>query len=283
MFGDKSRYSINIRGSLLDFSKPRIMGVLNITPDSFYKGSRLEDEDRIIRKASAMLEEGADILDIGGYSSRPGAEHISEKEEWERLEMALRIIRSKYSNAVISVDTFRASIAERAVNDYGIDMINDITAGDYDPDMFNVIARFNLPYIIMHMKGNPQNMQKNPAYKDILAELLKWFSEKKQMLVSMGIKDIIIDPGFGFGKTVEHNFILLSKLERFRILDLPLLVGLSRKSMIWKTLDITPEESLTGTIALNAFSLVKGASILRVHDVKEAVHTIKLISSILNS
>ncbi len=275
--------TINVRGQLIDLTVPRVMGVLNITPDSFYGGSRLENETEILNRASEMLQSGADILDIGGYSSRPGADDITEEEELERVSGALRILRREFPSAILSLDTFRSSIADIGIREYGVDIINDISGGSLDNEMFEIIAKHNVPYVIMHMKGNPQNMQNDPVYEDIMAEIIKWFSEKKQELVLMGVKDIIIDPGFGFGKTIEHNFILLNNLEQFSILDLPVLTGLSRKSMIWKTLGIRPEDSLNGTTVLNTIALLKGISILRVHDVAEAVEAIRLVRRLQGS
>jgi len=269
--------NINIRGSLFDLSVPRVMGVLNITPDSFYDGSRVNSEKEILGRASKMLESGADMLDIGGYSSRPGAEDTTEKEEIERISRALKLLRKEFHSAILSLDTFRSSIAEIGIEHFGVDIINDISGGNLDNKMFDVIEKHKVPYILMHMKGTPQNMHVNPVYDDLMAEILKWFSEKKHALVIRGIKDIIIDPGFGFGKTVKHNFILLNKLERFSVLGLPVLAGLSRKSMIWKTLEISPSESLNGTVVLNTVALMKGVAILRVHDVAEAVQAIKLV------
>ncbi|HDZ41679.1 MAG TPA: dihydropteroate synthase [Bacteroidetes bacterium] len=269
--------NINIRGSLFDLSVPRVMGVLNITPDSFYDGSRVNSEKEILGRASKMLESGADMLDIGGYSSRPGAEDTTEKEEIERISRALKLLRKEFPSAILSLDTFRSSIAEIGIEHFGVDIINDISGGNLDNKMFDVIEKHKVPYILMHMKGTPQNMHVNPVYDDLMAEILKWFSEKKHALVIRGIKDIIIDPGFGFGKTVKHNFILLNKLERFSVLGLPVLAGLSRKSMIWKTLEISPSESLNGTVVLNTVALMKGVAILRVHDVAEAVQAIKLV------
>ncbi|MDT8401517.1 MAG: dihydropteroate synthase [Bacteroidales bacterium] len=270
--------NINIKGSLFDLSFPRVMGVLNITPDSFYKGSRVNSEKEILSRAAKMLESGADMLDVGGYSSRPGAENITEKKELERISHALKLLRREFPSAILSLDTFRSSIAEIGINHFGVDIINDISGGNLDDKIFDVIEKYKVPYILMHMKGSPQNMHINPVYDDLMGELLKWFSVKKQELVLRGIKDIIIDPGFGFGKTIDHNFILLNGLERFSILGLPVLAGLSRKSMIWKTLEISPDESLNGTVVLNTLALLKGVSILRVHDVAEAVQAIKLVS-----
>ncbi len=277
------RKKINLGGHLCTLEKPLIMGVLNITPDSFYSGSRLQSDNDIISRAAKMLESGADILDIGGYSSRPGAADTDEKEEAERVTRALKLLRREYPRAVLSLDTFRSGLADMAIGHYGVDMINDISGGNLDEGMFSVIEKHNIPYVLMHMKGMPQTMHIDPVYDDIVAELLKWFSGKKRELVQRGVKDIIIDPGFGFGKTIRHNFILLNNLERFQILDLPLMAGLSRKSMVWKTLGITPEEGLNGTVVLNTVALMKGASFLRVHDVAEAAEAVKLISSLRGS
>ena len=269
--------NINIRGSLYDLSLPRVMGVLNITPDSFYSGSRVNSDAEILKKASGMIESGADMLDVGAYSSRPGADNITEKEELERLIPALALLRKEFPSVILSLDTFRSSIAETGIKHFGVDIINDISGGLLDGKMYDIIEEYNIPYIIMHMKGNPQSMHINPVYNDVLADIIKWFSERKQELVHRGVRDIIIDPGFGFAKTIDHNFILLNKLERFSVLELPLMVGLSRKSMIWKTLGISPDESLNGTVILNTVALMKGASILRVHDVGEAVQAVKLL------
>jgi dihydropteroate synthase len=261
----------------MDLSVPRVMGILNITPDSFYRGSRYETEDDIVKAAGIMLSDGADILDVGGYSSRPGAADISEEEERRRVLGAIRKISAVYPAAIISVDTFRASVARAAVEEFGAHIINDISGGKADPDMFEVVRRLNVPYILMHMKGDPQTMQDKPVYSDVVADILKWFGEGIFRLRSSGVKDIIIDPGFGFGKTIAHNYDMLNRLGDFSIAGLPLMVGLSRKSMIWKPLGITADEALEGTISLNTIALLKGADILRVHDVKEAVQAVKLI------
>lgn len=273
---EKPRY-INAGRNLLDLKIPKVMGILNITPDSFYKGSRYNTDEEILRAATKMLEEGADILDVGGYSSRPGAQDISKKEEAGRVLKAIKIINRELPEAIISVDTFNAEIAREAVLECGAHIINDISGGDLDEEMFSVIEKLNVPYIMMHMKGDSRSMQNNPVYDDVVADILKWFGERIYRLQSVGVKDIIIDPGFGFGKTIDHNFDLLRRLGDFSIAGLPLMVGLSRKSMIWKTLDITADEALNGTSVLNAIALTNGADILRVHDVKEAVETIRLI------
>jgi len=273
---DKPKY-INAGGKLIDLSVPKVMGIINITPDSFYRGSRVTGEKEIISTAVRMTEEGADILDIGGYSSRPSAEDITAEEEGSRVLNAIRLIRKELPGAIVSVDTFRAEIAKTAVNEYGADIINDISGGDADEKMFGLVTQLNIPYIMMHMKGNPRTMQENPEYDDVVADILKWFGSRIVKLQTAGVKDIIIDPGFGFGKTIKHNFEMLRRLGDFAIAGLPLLAGISRKSMIWKSLSITPSEALNGTSVLHAVALLNGADILRVHDVKEAVQAVKLI------
>jgi dihydropteroate synthase len=271
---------INVRGYLIDLSVPRVMGIINVTPDSFYKRSRFTEEEEIIRAASQMIEDGADILDIGGYSSRPGAENISPEEERSRVITAVKIINRELPEAAISIDTFRSNIAMEAVLECGAGIINDISGGEADKKMFHVVEKLQVPYIMMHMQGVPGTMQENPVYDDVVADILKWFGERIFRLQSMGINDIIIDPGFGFGKTAAHNFELLRHLGDFSIAGLPVLVGLSRKSVIWKTLGITPEEALNGTSVLNTIALINGADILRVHDVKEAVQAVRLIEKL---
>lgn len=282
MFPEKPRY-INAGGKLLDLEIPKVMGILNITPDSFYKGSRYNTDAEILRAATVMLEDGADILDIGGYSSRPGAKDISMEEEGSRVLKAVKLISREHPGAIISIDTFRADLARDAVVECGAHMINDISGGEADNKMFSIVEKLNVPYIMMHMKGDPRTMQNKPVYEDIVADILKWFSERIFRLKSAGLKDIIIDPGFGFGKTIDHNFELLRRLCDFSIAGLPVLVGISRKSMIWKTLNISADGALNGTTALNAIALLNGADILRVHDVKEAVQTVKLMQKIRNS
>ena len=275
--------NINVKGKLIDLSVPRVMGIINVTPDSFFSGSRAESEGEIIEKAGMMLEEGADFLDIGGWSSRPGAGEITPEEEMKRVINAVRVVSSEFPEAVISVDTYRSEIAERAILEYGAAMINDIAGGEADRLMFQTVARLQVPYIMMHMQGKPDTMQENPFYEDVTAEIIRWFGERIVKLHSMGVNDIIIDPGFGFGKNIRHNFELLKHLGDFSITGLPLLAGVSRKSMIWKTLGITPEEALNGTTVLNTVALLAGADILRVHDVKEAVQAVKLVQSMKNS
>lgn len=273
-----SKY-INVNGSLLDLSGPCVMGILNITPDSFYAGSRMQTEAEIAARAQQILDEGARIIDIGAYSSRPNAENVSPREEMERLRMGLEILRKTHPGAVISVDTFRADVARMCVEEYGVAIINDIAAGEMDADMFRTVVELNVPYIMMHMQGTPQNMQQHPHYDNLLKEVFLYFAQKVQQLRDLGMKDIILDPGFGFGKTVEHNYELLAHLEEFRVFELPLLVGISRKSMIYRLLGNTPQDALNGTTVLDTICLLKGADILRVHDVREAVETVKIVEA----
>lgn len=277
-----ARY-INVNGSLLDLSQPRVMGILNVTPDSFYAGSRTQTEAEIVRRVKQIVSEGAAIIDIGAYSSRSNADNVSAREEMERLRMGLKILFEIQPDAVVSVDTFRADVARMCVEEYGVAIINDIAAGEMDADMFHTVAALNVPYIMMHMQGTPQSMQQHPHYDNLLEEVLLYFARKVQQLRDLGVKDIILDPGFGFGKTIEHNYELLSHLEDFRIFELPLLVGVSRKSMIHRLLDITPQEALNGTTVLDTICLLKGADILRVHDVKEAVETVRIVQAMRNN
>ena len=275
----KPKY-INVGGRLLDLSIPKVMGIINVTPDSFYEGSRVESEKEIVETAVAMVKDGASILDVGGYSTRPYAREVSPDEEEKRVLSAIRFILKEIPDAVLSVDTFRAHIAEKAVTEYGAFIINDISGGDADPEMFGVVSRLNVPYIMMHMQGMPGNMQDNPVYEDVVADILKWFGRKIAVLKDAGVKDIILDPGFGFGKTIKHNFEILQRFNDLSVAGLPLLAGISRKSMIWKTLGIKPDEALNGTSVLNAVALMGGADILRVHDVLEAVQTVSLIEKL---
>ena len=273
----KTPLFINVNGKLMDLSQPQVMGILNVTPDSFYAGSRGVAERDIIDRLRQMTDEGASIIDIGAYSSRPDADDVSTEEEMARLRHALNLVRQHQPDAVVSVDTFRADVARMCVEEYGVAMVNDISAGEMDNEMFPTIARLGVPYIAMHMKGTPQTMQINPQYEHFLKEIFYFFSEKVQKLRDLGVKDIIIDPGFGFGKTIEHNYQLMNHLEEFKLFGLPLLVGISRKSMIYKLLGTTPEEALNGTTVLNTIALQKGAHILRVHDVKAAVEAVKIV------
>lgn len=271
---------INVKGRLMDLSRPQVMGILNVTPDSFYAGSRRQTEEEITTRAAQILDEGASIIDIGAYSSRPNAQHITPEEEMRRLRTGLELINRHHADAVVSVDTFRADVARMCVEEYGVAIVNDIAAGEMDPQMFPTVARLGVPYIMMHMQGTPQDMQAAPHYDNLLKEVFYYFSEKVQRLRDLGVKDLILDPGFGFGKTVEHNYRLMNHLEEFGVFGLPLLVGISRKSMIYKLLGGTPDDALNGTTALNTVALLKGASILRVHDVKAATEAVKIVEQL---
>lgn len=275
------QYSLNINGRLLDLSEPQVMGILNVTPDSFYSGSRKQTEDEIESRARQIIGEGASIIDIGAYSSRPNADDVSPSEEMERLRKGLSVIQRVAPNAIVSVDTFRADVAKMCVEEYGVGIVNDISGGMLDKDMFTTVAKLGIPYILMHMQGTPQNMQQNPHYDDVVKEVFMYFAEKVQRLRDLGVKDIILDPGYGFGKTVEHNYELMNHQEELLEFELPLLVGISRKSMIYKTLGITADEALNGTSVLNTISLLKGANILRVHDVATCVEVVNLIQKLL--
>ena len=274
--------NINIRGNLYDFSSPKVMGILNITPDSFYDGGKFKDDQKIKNHINKMINDGMDILDIGGYSSRPGASEVSISEELERVIPTLISIKKNFKNLIISIDTFRSEVAKASLIE-GADIINDISAGVFDSKMMDVISKFNCPYILMHMKGNPRNMQNSPKYKHTAVEIIQFLAERIKVARKKNIVDIIVDPGFGFGKTVEHNFEILNNLENFKALDAPLLTGFSRKSMIFKTLKTTSDEALNGTSSVNTIALMKGANILRVHDVKEAKECIILYEKTINS
>jgi len=271
--------TINCKGKLIDLTTPKVMGILNLTPDSFYDGGKYRDENSIFLQVEKMLTEGAIFIDLGAYSSRPGAKHISEKEELQRIVPIVKKLIIKFPNILLSIDTFRSEVAKECIKQ-GAALINDISAGEMDPKMMQTAGELNVPYIMMHMNGTPQNMQQNPIYNNVTQDLLYYFSEKITLARSFGINDVIIDPGFGFGKTNEHNFQLLSELELFKNIELPLLIGLSRKSMIYKTLNTDAQNALNGTSSLNTISLFKGANILRVHDVKEAMECITLTQNL---
>ena len=271
--------TINCLGKLIDLSAPKVMGILNVTPNSFFDGGKYSDEKSILSQVEKMLSEGATFIDIGAYSSKPSAEYVSDEEEISRLLPIIKLVVNHFPETIISVDTFRSNVA-RAGIEAGACIINDISAGSLDENMIQTVAELQVPYIMMHMKGNPKTMQSLAQYDDITKEMLFYFSEKVAQARSLGINDLIIDPGFGFAKTIEQNFELMNNLELFQILELPLLVGVSRKSMIYKTLDTSAEFALNGTTVLNTISLQKGANILRVHDVKEAIETIKLVSQL---
>ena len=266
---------LNIKGSLLDLSSPKIMGILNVTPDSFYDGGVYSNENEILKQAEKMILDGVDIIDIGGYSSKPGAKKITIREEEKRVLPIIKLIYKTFKKTIISVDTFRSEIAEKSLN-AGASIINDISGGDFDNNIYKIAERYKAPYIMMHMKGNPSNMQINPTYQNINYEIIKNLSKKIDFAQKKGVCDIIIDPGFGFGKTIEHNYQILNNLKLYKVLHKPILIGVSRKSMIYKLLKTDPSKALNGTTALNTIALINGANILRVHDVKQANEVIKL-------
>ena len=275
---EQTKY-LNVNGRLLDFSTPCVMGILNVTPDSFYSGSRMQTEGEIEARVRQILEEGAAIIDVGAYSSRPNADHVSAEEEMNRLRLGLEVLRRTAPDAIVSVDTFRADVAWMCVREYGVAIINDIAAGEMDADMFSTVAELNVPYIMMHMQGTPQNMQQHPHYDNLLREVFLYFARKVQQLRDLGVKDIVLDPGFGFGKTLEHNYQLMAHLEEFRLFELPLLVGVSRKSMIYRLLDTTPQEALIGMSVLHTLALMMGAEIVRVHEVRKAFEAVKIVEA----
>lgn len=269
-------YVFNLQGRAVTFDEPAVMAIINITPDSFYDSSCVSTEPQILSCAARALEQGAAILDIGGYSSRPDAADVPEEEEWHRLQKALACIRREFPQVVLSVDTFRSSVARRAVEEYGVQIINDISGGELDKDMFRTVAEVRAAYVLMHMRGTPKTMQSLVHYDNLLSEVVHYFEQRINKLHALGVSDIILDPGFGFAKTVEQNYELLRKMSSLRLFELPLLAGLSRKSMIYKPLGCTPAEALNGTTALNMLALEQGAAFLRVHDVKPAMETIRL-------
>lgn len=274
--------TINCKGKILNFDSPIVMGILNVTPDSFYDGNPVLTEKDILQKAEKMLNDGATILDIGGYSSKPNAVNITVKEEISRITKPIMLISKEFPKAILSIDTFRADVAQEAINN-GACMVNDIAAGDDDNKMFEVIKKNQVPYIIMHKQGIPSTMQNNPQYKDVVKEVFVYLKNKITALNKLGVNDIIVDPGFGFGKTVAHNYELLNELTSFKLLNVPILAGLSRKSMIYKPLNITPNDALNGTTALNMIALQNGANILRVHDVAEAKQCVTLFNLLNNN
>ena len=276
----KAEKTININGSLVNLSTPLVMGILNVTPNSFYSESRkLSDED-IVKRCRVIIDEGGSIIDVGAQSTSPTSKFLSAEEEADRLMPALRLIRKEFPDTIVSIDTFYADVAKEAVEECGANIINDISGGEIDKRMFSVVAELNVPYILMHMRGVPQTMQSMTDYDNFIQDILYYFSEKKTKLSLLGVNDVIIDPGFGFSKSVAQNYELMAYLKYFHIFEEPILVGVSRKSMIYKLLDTTPENSLNGTTVLNTVSLLSGANILRVHDVKEAVECVKIISEL---
>jgi len=268
--------TIDCKGTHIDFSTPKVMGILNITPDSFFDGGHYKNENDILNKVAKMLNDGATFIDVGAYSSRPNAAHISESKELQRILPVIDLLIQNFPEILISVDTFRSNVAEQTIKK-GAAIINDISGGKMDTNMFSTIAKLHVPYILMHMLGTPQTMQEQPTYKDVTKELLSFFTEQLSKLHKLQVKDVIIDVGFGFGKTIAHNYELLKNLSEFSSLNVPVLAGVSRKSMLYKPLDYTPKEALNATTVANTIALLNGASILRVHDVKEAVETVKIV------
>lgn len=268
--------TINCKGTLIDLSSPKVMGILNITPDSFYDGGKYKDEVAILNQVDKMLIEGATFIDVGAYSSRPGAKHISGDQELNRIVPVIDLLIKHYPEIIISVDTFRSKVAQETIN-AGAAIVNDISGGNMDAKMFSTVANLQVPYILMHMLGTPQNMQKNPVYEDVVKEIISFFAKQIFELHQLQLNDVIIDMGFGFGKTIGHNFEILKNLELFKSLDAPILAGVSRKSMLYKTLDITAQEALNATTSANTIALLNGANILRVHDVKEAMEAVKIV------
>ena len=273
-----NHYSINVNGRLIDLHQPQVMGILNVTPDSFYSGSRKQTESEIIDRVMQIINEGGQMIDIGAYSSRSGADDVSTEEEMRRLREGMKIVAELAPDMPVSVDTFRADVAKMCVEELGVGIVNDISGGELDKNMFTTVTQLGVPYILMHMKGTPQTMQQAPHYDDLMKEIMMYFAEKVQRLRDLGQKDIILDPGYGFAKTLDHNYQLLRHQEMLKVFELPLLVGISRKSMIYRLLNISPQEALNGTTALNTIALQKGANILRVHDVKECVEVVKIVS-----
>lgn len=275
-------FTLNCKGRLLVIDKPIVMGIINITPDSFYKSSRIQQADALLERASSLMSQGATILDMGGQSTRPGSEFLLADEEIPRIIPAIELVHKHFPEAVISVDTFWSSVATEAIG-AGASIINDISAGSIDPYMYETVAKLGVPYVLMHMKGNPQNMQQNPVYENLVTEVLYFFITQTARLKAAGVNDIIIDPGFGFGKTVTQNFLLLKNMGSLKMLDCPLLVGISRKSMVTRTLEISALNALNGTTVLNTLGLIHGANILRVHDVKETIEAIRIYDAYLSA
>lgn len=276
----KRKNSIEVGNEIIDFTLPVVMGVVNVTPDSFYDGGKLEDEKSLLAAVEKMVNEGAAVLDVGAVSTRPGAKLVSTKTELERLLPAVQAIKNSFFKMPISVDTFRSWVAVRVIDEIGPIIINDISGGSLDSKMFETVAKLGVPYVLSHMQGTPQDMQDNPEYQNIIKEISTYFGDKVKRLTKLGVNDIILDPGFGFGKNIEHNYELLNRLDSFKVFQLPVMVGLSRKSMVWKTLETTPEMALNGTTVVNTMALLGGADILRVHDVKEAVEATKIFTEI---
>ena len=276
----KRKSTINLSGRLIDLSKPVVMGILNVTPDSFFDGGKYETEKKIVERAEEILEQGATIIDIGAISTRPGTEEISTKEEIDRLLPAVKAVRKAFPEAHVSIDTFRSWVALKVIEECGPCIVNDVSGGNFDVHMFDIIGKLGVPYILMHLLGTPLQMQKDPVYEDIIRDISMYFTERVKKLTTAGVKDVILDPGFGFGKTLAHNYELLNRLDSFKVFQLPLLVGVSRKSMIHKLLGSKPEDALNGTSVVNTLALMGGTDILRVHDVREAVEAVRILNMI---
>lgn len=276
-------FSLNIRGRLVEYTRPAVMGILNVTPDSFYSDSRAMTADEVAARAAALVGQGADMIDVGGYSSRPGADLVAEAEELRRIELGIEAVRRVSADIPVSVDTFRASVARRAVTSMGADIINDISGGTLDPAMLDVVVDTRAPYVMMHMRGTPADMQRHTDYTDVTADVLQWLARRLAEFSLAGAGDVIVDPGFGFSKTLEQNFEMLASLEAFGVLGRPVLVGVSRKSMIYRALGTTPAQSLAGTIAVNTMALERGASILRVHDVAAARDAVTMYTRLVDN
>jgi dihydropteroate synthase len=276
----KRKNTVALNGRILDLSHPIVMGILNVTPDSFFDGGKYKTEKKVLKRAEDILEQGGSVIDIGALSTQPGSEAISTKEEIDRLLPAVKAVRKTFPEAFISIDTYRSWVALKVIEDCGPCMVNDVSGGDFDTHMFDTIGKLGVPYILMHMQGTPLKMQENPEYEDIIRDISFFFTDRVKRLTKAGVKDVIIDPGFGFGKTLEHNYELLNRLDSFKVFQLPLLIGVSRKSMIYKLLKSNPEEALNGTSVVNTLALMGGADILRVHDVKEATEVIRIFNMV---
>lgn len=276
----KRKNSINLDGRLLDLAKPVVMGIINVTPDSFFDGGKYKTEKKVLKRAEEILEQGGDVIDIGAVSTQPGSEGVSTKDEIERLLPAVKAVKKNFPGSFISIDSYRSWVALKVIEECGPCMVNDVSGGNFDDHMFDTIGKLGVPYILMHMQGTPLKMQQNPEYEDIIRDISMFFTEQVKKLAKAGVKDVIIDPGFGFGKTLEHNYELLNRLDSFKVFQLPLLVGVSRKSMIYKILKTSPEEALNGTSVVNTLALMGGADILRVHDVKEAVEAVRILNMV---
>lgn len=273
----KRKNTVTLDGKILDLSRPVVMGILNVTPDSFFDGGKYKTEKKVLKRAEDILEQGGSVIDIGALSTQPGSEGISTKDEIDRLLPAVKAVRKTFPEAFVSIDTYRSWVAHKVIEDCGPCMVNDVSGGNFDPAMFDTVGKLGVPYVLMHMQGTPQKMQENPVYEDIIRDISLFFTDCVKKLYKAGVKDVIIDPGFGFGKTLEHNYELLNRLDSFKVFQLPVLVGVSRKSMIHKLLKNNPEEALNGTSVANTLALLGGADILRVHDVKEAAEAIRVV------